>query len=286
MKKIFSLFFILSLTITLISTFIISCDNGDHDDDNNNNVNNDAAIENNKAEAIFSDVFKYVDNSMKSMEDSISGKKSGTVMANCPTVSITPFDTVNWPKVLTVDFGTNNCLCQDGKYRRGKILSSFTGWYRDSLTVVTITFDAYHVNDDSISGTKTITNNGHNANGNLNFDVEVINAAITNSNGTSSWNSSRNNEWIQGENTPWPFILDDIYLISGSASGITKAGTSYAVSITSPLRVEIGCRWIVSGSLTLTPQLVSPWLIDYGSGACDNNATLTINGITFNIQLY
>ena len=30
-------------------------------------------------------------------------------------------------RTLTIDFGSTNCLCPDGRYRRGKIVVVFTG---------------------------------------------------------------------------------------------------------------------------------------------------------------
>ena len=72
-------------------------------------------------------------------------------------------------KKITVDFGSSNCLCKDGRYRRGKIYISWTGTtYWDSLSSVTVTTnptDSYFVDDNQVIGTKSWVNNGHNAAG-------------------------------------------------------------------------------------------------------------------------
>ncbi|MCF8298882.1 MAG: hypothetical protein K9J13_15140 [Saprospiraceae bacterium] len=241
------------------------------------------------AENIFSDVFKQVDDAAKSEDDSLFNSKSKSQQLSqaggCATVSISPFDTITWPKTLVVDFGVTNCLCIDNKYRRGKILANFTGRYRDSTTVITITFDNYYVNDNKVEGTKIVTNNGHNSNGNLSFSINVINAKIINSSGTILWNSTRTREWIAGESTKWPNIWDDVYLISGSANGSNINGVSFTVDITSSLRVEIGCRWIVEGKLELKSQGIATRFVDYGNGSCDNQASVTVNGNVYNITL-
>ena len=49
---------------------------------------------------------------------------------------------------LIINFGTN-CL-SNGKLRNGKIIVTYTGKYRDSLAVITATFDDYHVNNNLI----------------------------------------------------------------------------------------------------------------------------------------
>ena len=160
---------------------------------------------------------------------------------------------------------------------------SFTGAYRDSATIITHTFDKYFVDDYQVTGLKTVTNNGHNANGHLSFTVDV-DAVVYKPNGDSiTWKSNRVNEWIEGENTYlW---WDDVYLISGDAEGVSASGISYILEITTPLRKEIGYKHIVSGVLEITPNGKFTRIIDYGDGTRDNKATVTINGATFNILL-
>ena len=55
-------------------------------------------------------------------------------LSECATVTL---DTTVFPRELTIDFGKENCLCRDGKYRRGKIIISFNGRYRHPGTVIT-----------------------------------------------------------------------------------------------------------------------------------------------------
>ena len=95
-------------------------------------------------------------------------------------------------KTLTVNFGATNCLCNDGRYRRGTIVLSFSGKYKDFLTVITVTPQNYFVNDNQVSGTKTITNKGHNAVHHLVYEINA-NMAIVKANGgaTITWTSNR-----------------------------------------------------------------------------------------------
>lgn len=248
-----------------------------------------AAIDNAVCENAFNDVFKQVDNGAKQTSQSGAQKIMQLDSIGCATVSITPFDTITWPKTLTIDFGTSNCLCSDNKYRRGKIIANLTGRYRDAGTVITVTLDNYFVNDNQVEGTKTITNMGHvgtyNGGNNLKYSIVVTDGKITTSDGVATWSSTRYREWIEGESTTWPNWQDDVYLITGSASGTTINQNTYTILITNALRVALDCKWVESGTLEVTPQGLATRTLDFGSGNCDNQATVTINGVTYIITM-
>ncbi len=248
-----------------------------------------SARDNAWAENIFSDIFQWVDDAAKDMDDSLYNAKtksaSQLMAGGCATVSLTPFDTINWPKTLTIDFGPVNCLCADGKYRRGKIISVLTGRYRDSATVITDSLAGYYVNDFLVQGKKVITNIGHNTSGNLTFNVAVIDASITTFVGTIYWNSTRTREWISGESTPWPNIWDDVYHLSGGSWGVNVYGDTFNVTIINPLEIEIGCKWITAGSLEIDPIGNTSGIVNYGNGGCDDQASITINGNTYTFTM-
>ena len=214
------------------------------------------------------------------MFKSIEGNR--LFLSECATVTL---DTSVFPRILTIDFGDVNCLCNDGKYRRGKIIITFTGRYFEPGTVITHGFENYFVNDKSVAGSKVVTNMGENENGNLYFTIEVTGVIEKpDGGGTFSWNSSRVREWIQGSDTHnrW----DDIYLVTGTANGTRPNGLTWEQEIMTPLRVELACRFIVSGTVEMRPQDRPVRLLDYGNGDCDNIATVTINGETYTIHLH
>ncbi len=274
-----SVFFLLALTLSAL-TILSSCKN---DEDNEDKNNYRSAIDNATAETMFSDVFKQATDGMIAAQDSAEGNKNCMEsMASCATLTITPFDLTTFPKTVTVDFGTVNCMGTDGRYRRGVVTMTTTGWYRDSGTVIIVTPQNYFVNDHLVQGTKTITNMGHNLAGNLVYSL-FIDGTVTNSDGTIEWTSTREHEWIEGEPTvfiPW----DDVYLITGTAEGVNINDEAFDVVVNTALRVQVGCRWITAGSLTLTSGTFS-MLVDYGNGACDAVATITINGAVYNITM-
>jgi len=247
-------------------------------------VDNDTTVatDNNLAEIGFNELTNITDAAANGYLNSTGYKSSwDTTILGCATVII---DTVSSPRQIIVDYGSTNCTCGDGRQRRGKIITTFTGRYRDAGTVITHTFDNYFVNNNQILGTKTVTNMGNNSSGHPYFNISVSGSVIKATGGTITWSSTRVREWIAGYDT---YILaDDVYLITGSGSGTNASGTNFTVTITSALRIELSCPRIVSGVLDITPSGKPTRTLNYGSGACDNQATVTINGNTYNITLW
>lgn len=280
----------LLFSFIVISITSLSCrkDKGENKIDNQTTSMRDNALSQN----MFDDVKKVVEEAAD--DEGSSTAKSGYFFGACGSVSISPNwidSTQYWPKTMTIDFGTTNCLGNDGINRRGKLIVTLTDRYRNTGSVLSVQPQNYYINDYYVEGTKTITNNGRNGANNLSFTVKVMNGKITSPTGEiTTWNSTRTNEWIAGESTTWFLnglsgICDDIYLISGTANGINKAGLPYTVNITSPLRKEICCRWIVSGSLDIIPSGLLTRSVDFGTGTCDNLATVTIAGNSFIVPM-
>jgi hypothetical protein len=200
---------------------------------------------------------------------------------NCATVTK---DTISFPRTITVDFGNTNCACKDGKDRRGKIVISYTGAYKDSGTVRSISFVDYFVNDNHVRGYKTVANNGTNQAGNIYYTIDTKDSIDkANNGGTVTWQSIRQREYIAGANTAqWN---DDKYSITGSATGIRANSFNWSMTITQPIIVDHSCVYrITQGRMEVQPQGKALRTLDYGNGACDNDATVTINNKTINIK--
>jgi len=261
---------------TLASIVLVSCKKDDTPKQNTTPVNySKVASENASIEAAFTDAFRQVDQTCKA-----NGVKN---INTCPTVTITPFDLVTYPKDVVIDYGTS-CTGNDGVIRSGRILAHLTKCYIDSGSVTTITFDNYYVNSRHITGTEVITNNGKNLSNHTVFGVVIQNGNLFSVDGTTSYNSVQQREWIAGEST----ILDptdDVYLITGTGSGTTTDGVAYTVNIVTPLQASIGCAWIESGIIDIAIQNNPNIRIDYGTGACDDAAVVTCAGYTFNIVM-
>lgn len=195
-------------------------------------------------------------------------------------------DTVSVPHVITIDFGSG-CTNTNGITRKGKIIVTYTGPYRANGTVVHIVSQDYYVNANKVDIDRTVTNLGTNDNGNLNFHV-VSSRTVTFPDGTTcSSTADKNREWIAGASTPTEFD-DDVYKVTGTGTHISRRGISYDATTLTPLVRKVACHEFVSGELKIVRhgQTDRYGIIDFGTGDCDDSATVTLdNGRSFTIDL-
>lgn len=233
------------------------------------------------AEEAFDEVAEISDQAYYAAPPGLKGGDNDpSRLGPCATITL---DTTVMPRVLTIDFGTENCLCNDGKYRRGMIIVTFNGRWRRPGTVITHTFQNYYVNDNHVQGTKVMSNLGF-VDGKMTFKHENSGSVTFAQNGeTLSWQSEKTHTWIEGFGTPrW---RDDVFLITGYSNASHSNGRSVQRLIINPLRRELSCRYFVSGTVRTIPQDGPERLLDFGDGSCDNQATLTVNGRTRTITL-
>lgn len=274
---------------TLVSIAIVSCKkkNDKTDDyDNSSSPTSNAIIERSFDEMTNISDQAVSGNLVYYKMDQVTvlyGKESASNLEKAACNVIITIDTTSSPKSVTVDWGNTNCDCNDGKQRRGKIITTFTGQYRDPGTVITHTPVGYYVNNHHIEGTKTVTNMGNNGSGQPYFNVEVDGTVTLSSGEVFNYTSTRVRTWTNGFSTIGNFY-DDEYDITGSAQASSTSGNGYTASVTNPLHIKIGCPYIVSGTLNFTPTGKPVRVIDYGSGNCDATFTVTVNGTTYTIN--
>jgi hypothetical protein len=209
------------------------------------------------------------------------GFKPVDLKADC-NVIIT-IDTTSSPKSVTVDYGSSNCSCNDGKTRRGKIITTFTGQYIAPGTIITHTPVDYYVNDVKYEGTKTVQNMGLNASGQPFFNVQIDGTATLESGEVVDYTSTRVRTWTTGFNTLLN-RFDDEYDITGTSEASFSSGEGYTGNTTSPIHIKVGCGFPVSGTLDITPTGKPVRQINYGDGTCDYSFTVTVSGYTFTIN--
>ncbi len=228
----------------------------------------------------------------------------GVSAAPCATVTLAA-------KVVTVDFGATGCLGTDGRTRTGKLIYDFSGsasganFYRNPGFKMVVTSQNYVVDGNQVNiVNKTITNTtpssigpGKNPGTNLTWSISAnINIVKANSAGTVTWTCNRTKELIntadtncyKGQSTHIRWNLGWIKL-SGSASG-TNASNETFTSTATNLERHFDCspdaahphrHPFIAGTITFTPGARKTRTIDYGNGACDMLATLTINSKSY-----
>ncbi len=282
MKNAFKLLvFLLSFTVLLPAC------KDDENDDNNPDANPDTQLAEAKSvsladtykddmQLVAAEAFAHVSIIDKSTTDDFPS------LSPCASIDFSGFE---FPMTISIDFGETNCLCLDGKYRRGAINMVLSGPYTMPGSSVSITSSDYAVNDNLINGEILLTNLGVNDNGNLHFSaVSELNITFSEANGSVElfWEGERYREWIEGADTPLD-IRDDAYLITGSSVS-TIGDVSVARLITSPLRKNIGCFYYVSGKVSVQNP-VMPYEVNYGNGDCDKIITVTVLGVEYTITL-
>jgi hypothetical protein len=269
------------LTLAAIIYFMGGCKKNPDTTTNPPANSKNSVADNALAENLFNNVKDWSDQAMAGT--TLKSTLTDTVFLG--TCVLATLDTTASTWILTINFGAVNCLCKDLKYRRGNIIATFTGPYWFPGTVITYTFDNYFVDDNQVLGTRIVTNKGLNGTGHLWWEISENGSVIKAKNGgTITWISERQIEWTEGTTTPFVW-WDDVYQMTGEAHGVNSSGAEYQYSITTPLKKKMNCQWIVSGMLTLQVAGLPLITMDYGTGACDNNADIIINGVTYPITL-
>jgi len=272
-------FIIPILLFAIVATGLLSCRKSQLNKDTS------AAEDNALALSLWDDVGKQVEGSSTSHE---AGGPGTNKWNNCATMTLDSTSS-EYPLTVTLDFGDEGCEGIDGRIRRGKLIYTISGPYTETGTIISVTSNDYYVNDYRIEGIRTVENQGPDSHGHIQFSVSVTDAIITDPDQkTITWESEFTRSWTEGSETGFltkkddgtimgiDGLLDDVYEITGTGSGTNRNGLSFNLETEEPLRMEFACRWIAAGKTKLTLDDLEPRILDYGSGACDNEAIVTI----------
>lgn len=231
-------------------------------------------------------ICEFIYNNALSIIDDAATKNTGDNLANyktsgfCATLT---HDTI--ARTIVVDFGMADCMCNDGRTRKGKILAQYTQKYFTDGNHITINFDHYFVNDIQVFGESHIIQMGKNLLNQTYFNIEndgkILKYGYPD---TIYWNTLRTRTWIQGESTPvWG---DDIYQLEGTGFGKNANLYYYSMNITEPLLWDLSCRFIHTGTIELQPQGKALRTLYYGKGNCENQSSVTLNNKSFYLELF
>jgi hypothetical protein len=207
------------------------------------------------------------------------------------------------PDTLFVDFGTSGCVGQDGRTRKGMLRYVYTTGmhYRDSGNVINVATpnNTYFVDGNQvIINSKTISNMGHVTSGMLTWNISADIRINKSGGGTVSWTSSKTKVLLAGEkpnNLPIDWANAQVGIF-GTANGTTAKGESFKVQVlqANMLQRNFACgviggintrKFFVAGRMDFTPGTKLTRYINFGTGACDNEAVVTIGGNSYNVIL-
>lgn len=182
--------------------------------------------------------------------------------------------------VMTISFGTAECLGYDGRYRSGRMYV----FYNNKLTpkekgyYYKIVFDLYTVDGHTLGGHKEVWNTGHNAAGNIKYDIASVDTIyLKDGSGKLVGVSERTREWYKGSNTLQ--TSDDVYRFTGFGSFTRPKGENYYIEIAKPLVDALNCNWINDGVINIFPEGATQRVLDFGDGECESEATISVNGV-------
>jgi hypothetical protein len=202
----------------------------------------------------------------------------------CPNVTLTPSGST-FPKTLTIDYGTG-CTTSSGKTASGKIIAVFSGKTRLLGGTVSMTFQNFVYKGYTLGGTYLVTYTTAS-----NLTAQITNGTLATPDGKNlTYQATFTFMQTEGASTTYltngeAGILDDVYAITGSASGKDATNVNYTMTILTPLVKKLNCEWIVSGSVELKVTGQATKKLDFGTGNCDNAATLTVGRLTTPVTL-
>jgi hypothetical protein len=192
----------------------------------------------------------------------------------CAQVSVSPG---NFPKTITLDFGTSGCSNgSNSVVRRGIVRILLTDSLRRFGSKTIMTFENYYVNNykkeaDSIKWTNTSSN------GSRSWNRIVYNGKITAPDGRYWLHiSNKNITQVAGVNTP-RLLIDDAYSITGTATITNSTGNTRDAVIINPLHKQLICEHVDQGTIRYQGNNHFS-ILDFGAGTCDAIATISIDG--------
>jgi hypothetical protein len=264
-----------------VSMFILSCSK---DDSSSSTSDLGEAQVSAKIDMVTEDVAKIAEDQYALQANPGAGKNNDfetQALPPCATVDIQVTETT-WTRTVTFD----NCTLPNGNVLDGTIIVSGSLNFDTPSHTISYSFVNFHHNNILVEGNRTIVRSMQStatlatvhpvASMSINMTVTFPNGNVYQREG------NRVREMIEGFGTPMLWA-DNVFSISGSWSTSFPTG-SRTSTITTPLRAEAGCPHIVSGVVS-TVRNNNIAILDYGTGDCDNQATLTVNGNTTTITL-
>lgn len=237
------------------------------------------------------DVFEQLNTAVDS---SLETKIQATWMMNgtlCTNVSLNAVG-AGFPKTLTIDYGAG-CIGTDGIERSGMITAVFDGELSDENTTINVWFTDYVNGQYAVTGKDSITNIGADGEGYPTFTETIEDVTLAWGNQTIKWNAELTRTWLEGDTTNFTTdtvggtlgtagLADDVFGITGTASGNDSNTHPFTLEVTSSLTLPSSCKYITEGMFMVSPTNFNDGTVDYGMGECDQQATLEVDGEVYN----
>lgn len=274
-KKLNSLNFrgIASLFFGALFLIFLSCSKDESTDEELSSTEVISATElkfSDETEMISEEIMAIAEDVYASDEISTTSKAdyNSNYLPDCTTVTVELTETT---KEVTLDFG-EGCEMPNGNILSGIVHLSYALDFEAVSNTIMLNLEDFTFNDVVMEGTASIVRVRSNENGN---PQGTANASFTSTwpdGNTTSYTGTRTREWIEGFGTG--FWGDNVFLITGKRTYVSRAGNEFVKEVITPLRREMSCRFIVSGVLEIS-RFGNTVSLDFGDGSCDAKGTLT-----------
>lgn len=275
------------IAIVMLS-FFISCDSSNDGNDNNPTLTAKDIAVNSKIDVAIDDVV-YIVEDQYTAQQSISNRSSTASKSILPTCATFTTVLVDGTWTRTIDFGSAGCTLPNGNVLKGKIIISFSNDFTSKSRTLSYRFVDFYHNGKLLQGNKSITYESKSTellsteHPVMTFTVDM---KITFDDGKIyTRTGTKVKETIEGNETPLNWE-DNVFLVTGNSATSLANGNTITTIITTPLRYITSCKlpFPVSGIVSITKN-TSEGILDFGDGNCDNLATITIDGVTKDINL-
>ncbi|MBN1118271.1 MAG: hypothetical protein JXA77_13765 [Bacteroidales bacterium] len=272
--------------------FATSCDNlAVNDDSKITALDVELTEDDAMAEDLFNSLDGIVDQELNALDaagyESSDLKSTDEDGFDCKVITVDKPDTSSFPKTITIDYGEGCSVIINGDTitRSGSIVITITDRWFVVGSVRTVTYNTFTVNGVTITGSVTTTNLGPNEDGNIVFEVVVDDGSLTFSDTLIYTRTShRYREWIRTNNP----LMDTVF-VTGDCQGKNADGMQYQHQIQNKLTMvrcfNYNYQWtIVEGEITMERN-GNMSKLNFGTGGCDGEALLTVDGETREIQV-
>jgi hypothetical protein len=188
-------------------------------------------------------------------------------------------------KTIVIDFG-EGCRGWGDRIRKGKMIITYTDRKFLPGAVWVVMFEDFFVSDIKVEGIRTCTNVSASLDDHPIFNILLEEGKLTWPDGSFAGREANHTRmWIRADNP-----LRDEITLTGSASGLNRHGIAYSTTIVSTMRYKRAC-WAsrifipVEGVKLFKREGHPDMLIDYGDGTCDTLVTVTVNGVSREVDL-
>lgn len=251
-------------------------------------ITTDDALANSEIDISVDDVSTIVEDQF-SVQQNAASRTSEPVKSILPECAIvtTVAETETYTK--TIDFGTVGCTMPNGNVLKGKIIVSFSKNATTPSRTISYTLEGFYHNGKLIEGNKTITHERKSTDlleALHPVTTHLIDVTVTFADGKIYTRKGTHvREMTVGFATlgNWE---DNVFKATGNHVTNFPNGAEFTTTIKTPLVFKSICRkpFPVEGVVEINKNGGIATL-DYGTGECDNLATMTADGVSKVIEL-